>query len=117
MSFVAPRSLSFRGRILSVVLITGVFLTGSARVRLGPDFPNVVQASPGSAEPLLPGKPLTRKLAGGETHLFQVQMNSEQYLKVVVEQLGIDLNVSAFAPNGDTIAQSDLAQTDRGFEF
>src|SRR5687768_3041686 len=104
MSLVAPRSLPLTGRVLSAVLITGVFLTGSARVRLGPDFANVVQAAPGSAEPLLPGKPLTRKLGGGETHLYQVQINSEQYLKVVIEQHGIDLNVSAFAPNGDPIA-------------
>ncbi|HEX6188317.1 MAG TPA: CHAT domain-containing tetratricopeptide repeat protein [Pyrinomonadaceae bacterium] len=80
------------------------------------DCGNVVQASPTGAESLLPGKPLTRKLAGGETHLYQVQMNSDQYLKVVVEQLGIDLNVSSFAPNGDPIVLSDLAQTDRGSE-
>ena len=116
MSIVALRLLSPAGRVLSGVLITGLFFTGSARLRVGADFGNVVQASPINAESLLPGKSLTRKLAGGETHVYQVQMNSDQYLKVVVEQLGIDLNVSSFAPNGDAIARSDLAQTDRGSE-
>ena len=116
MSIVALRLLSPAGSILSGVLITGLLFTGSARVRLDPEFANVVQGSPKSAESLLPGKPLTRKLAGGETHLYQVHLNSDQYLKVVVEQLGIDLNVSSFAPNGDPIVLSDLAQTDRGSE-
>src|SRR5687767_2985267 len=110
------RLLSPAGSILSAVLITGLFFTASARLRVDPDVGNIAQASPKNAESLLPGKPLSRKLAGGETHLYQVQMNSDQYLKVVVQQLGIDLNVSAFAPNGETIARSDLAQTERGFE-
>ena len=116
MPLVALRSLSPAASLLSGVLITGIFFTGSARVRPAPDFAKVVPTSQKSAESLLPGKPLTRKLAGGETHVYQVQLDSEQYLKVVVQQLGIDLYVSAFAPNGDPIAAGDLVQTDRGSE-
>src|SRR4029077_5691359 len=40
------------------------------------------------------GYPIERGLAGGEAHTYRVTLASGQYLKVVVEQKGIDVVVT-----------------------
>ena len=49
------------------------------------------------------GKPIERKLSGGESHSYQLNVTTGQYARVVVEQKGIDVVVSLFGPDGKLI--------------
>jgi CHAT domain-containing protein/tetratricopeptide (TPR) repeat protein len=53
------------------------------------------------------GQPDERELAGGEAHSYRIALASGQYLKVVVEQKGIDVVVSAFGPDGQKLTEED----------
>jgi CHAT domain-containing protein/Tfp pilus assembly protein PilF len=56
---------------------------------------------------LEPGKPVERALSGGQSHFYKITMISGQYLRIVVEQRGIDVAVALFAPDGKKIGEAD----------
>lgn len=56
---------------------------------------------------LVPGEPVRRKMAGGETHTFGLRLTEGQFSRVVVEQLGIDVDVRIKAPDGQVVAVAD----------
>lgn len=56
---------------------------------------------------LSPGETLSRKMRGGETHRFQITLAQEQYLRVVVEQQGLDVEVKVSGPDGKVLAEAD----------
>ncbi len=56
---------------------------------------------------LEPGKPLARQLAFGQSHTYQVAVAANQYLQVVVEQQGNDIEVSIMGPDGQKLADMD----------
>src|SRR5262245_17154271 len=58
--------------------------------------------------PLEPGKPIEQKLAGGQSHSYRVKLTGGQYLHLVVDQRGIDVEVSLFAPDGKQEAEVNL---------
>jgi CHAT domain-containing protein len=68
-------------------------------------------------EQLEPGKPLERKLAGGQSHQYEIRMNSEEFLRLVVDQRGIDLALVLFGPTGARITEVDNRQRERGLEI
>src|SRR5262245_53834350 len=45
-------------------------------------------------------KPIERELAGSQSHSYQMDLSAGQYVKLVVDQLGIDVVVSLFGPDG-----------------
>ena len=48
-----------------------------------------------SAPPKLEsGKPVEREIAGGQSHTYQISLTSGQFVRVVVEQKGIDLTLA-----------------------
>ena len=49
---------------------------------------------------LEPGKPIEQKFAGGQSHSYRVTITTGQYLHVVVDQRGIDVALTLFAPDG-----------------
>src|SRR5262245_47774555 len=57
--------------------------------------------APGAQEniPLEPGKPIERGLSGGQSHSYLITMTAGQYLEVSVDQRGIDVLVTLFAPD------------------
>ncbi len=57
--------------------------------------------------PLELGKPIERELKGGETHTFTVDLSAGQFLRVVVDQRGIDVVVTLFGPDEKQIEQVD----------
>src|SRR5271163_3863329 len=69
------------------------------------------QSPTSQAEPkpvtLEPGKPLERELKGGEKHTYEIHANSGQFLHAEVEQLGIDVALTLFAPDGKPLATMD----------
>jgi erythromycin esterase len=76
-------------------------------------------SAPGQTGDMLrlePGKPLEGKLKGGETQRYQVELESAQFLSVVVDQRGVDVVVRVFAPNGEKLAEVDSPNGTEGSE-
>jgi CHAT domain-containing protein/tetratricopeptide (TPR) repeat protein len=65
---------------------------------------------------LEPGKTVERELSGGQSHSYKITTTSGQYLKIVVEQLGIDVAVALFAPDGKKISEADSEHLIEGSE-
>jgi CHAT domain-containing protein/tetratricopeptide (TPR) repeat protein len=51
--------------------------------------------------------PLARALASGQAHSYRINLQSGQYLNVVVEQIGINVEVALADPKGTQIANLD----------
>lgn len=85
-------------------------------------WPDGTQAQDASATPaqavtvLETGKPVERELAGGQSHSYQIVPEAGQYLRVVVEQRGIDVIVSLFGPDGKKVFDVDSPNGDHGPE-
>ena len=52
-------------------------------------------------------QPIKRKISGCEFHYFRIMFRSGQYSRIVVNQLGIDVSVKLYQPDGKLIAHSD----------
>ena len=101
------------------------FLAVSIEFRLQPGF-----SASASKSPLESGTPCTRQeihsleagkliektLAGGEAHNYRVTVAAGQYLHATIEQRGIDLIVTLFAPSGQKIIEVDSPNGDEGPE-
>src|SRR5688572_23811097 len=73
--------------------------------------------SAGESQSLKPGKPIERELSGGRSHFYKVTMTSGQYLQIVVRQLGIDVLVALYTPDGKKIGDADSVHATEGSEF
>ncbi|HEX5731891.1 MAG TPA: CHAT domain-containing protein [Blastocatellia bacterium] len=58
-------------------------------------------------ERLEPGKPIARKLAGGELHSYRVILSAGQFLHAVIEEQGIDTVITLFGPDSKQIVKID----------
>src|SRR5262249_48529367 len=65
---------------------------------------------------LEPGQPVERELAGGQTHTYQLALAVNQYLRVAVEQKGIDVVVTLFGPNSQKLIEVDSPNGAQGPE-
>jgi hypothetical protein len=65
---------------------------------------------------LEPGKPIERVLAGDQSHSYQMTLVAGQYVKLVVEQRGIDLVVRLFGTDGKQIMEFDSERRPQGEE-
>jgi len=81
-------------RILLLPLL--VFLCGiqAANAQVGPTA-------------LQPGTPIERALAGGQSHSYNINLEADQFLQVVVDQRGIDVVVRVFSPTGRRLSEVD----------
>jgi len=72
----------------------------------------------GEKEALLlePGKAIKRILAGADSHSYQIRLSAGQFLKVIVEQQGIDVVAQLSGPGGEQIAEFDGEGSSRGQE-
>src|SRR5262245_13170118 len=57
---------------------------------------------------LEPGKTIEREIAGGQEHAYPVKLAAGQFLRVVVEQKGIDVALALTGPNSKTLIESDV---------
>jgi len=73
-------------------------------------------ASQQSFPALEEGRPIERELAGGETHAFQVTLAAGQYLRVVVDQRGIDVALRIFGADGQKMVEMDSPNATQGPE-
>ena len=65
------------------------------------------QAVQDSSEALEVGKTIERALAGGQTHRYQLQLAADQYLKLVVQQRGVDVKLRLFTTDNQRIVEWD----------
>jgi erythromycin esterase len=62
------------------------------------------------------GKPIERELSASDVHSYQVTLAAGQFLRAVVEQRGIDVVVTVFAPDGQKLAEIDSPNGTQGPE-
>lgn len=62
------------------------------------------------------GEVLRREMTRGQTHAFSVTLEAGQYATIAVEQLGIDLVISTFNPDGSPQIEFDSPTTSVGRE-
>lgn len=58
---------------------------------------------------LEPGKPITRKLAHGETHRYRIELAAGSYLRATIQTRGIGLIVTLARPDGSMLTGVDVA--------
>jgi CHAT domain-containing protein/Tfp pilus assembly protein PilF len=69
------------------------------------------------ARQLEPGKPIERDLAGGQSHSYQLTLDAGQYVKLVVDQRGVDVVVHLSGPDGRQFMEFDSESRSRGKEI
>jgi CHAT domain-containing protein len=62
------------------------------------------------------GSPIVKSLKGGETHAYRVHLSAGWFLHVVVDQKGIDVVVTALAPDGHALTRVDSPNGMNGAE-
>ena len=73
-------------------------------------------AEQGEVASLAPGEPLTRTMEGNQTHRYRMAMAAGQFLRVTVDQQGIDVAVSLLDPDGKPAIESDSPNGAWGIE-
>ncbi|MBI3949049.1 MAG: CHAT domain-containing protein [Acidobacteria bacterium] len=67
--------------------------------------PGTKDQGPTEVRELVPGVPIERELAGGETHTYRITLASGQCLHVVIDQQGIEVVVTLFEPDSQKITK------------
>jgi hypothetical protein len=65
---------------------------------------------------LEPGKAIKCELEGGNSHTYQIRLSAGQFLKVIIEQQGIDVVAQLSGPDGAQIALLDMESRSQGQE-
>jgi hypothetical protein len=60
--------------------------------------------------------PIERELSGGQAHTYRIALNAGQYALVQLEQRGVDVLVTAKAPDGKEFASVNLLASVEGVE-
>jgi len=79
---------------------------------LGVQFAN---AQAGSSS-LQPGTPIERTLAAGQSHSYTISLEQDQFMRLLVDQRGIDVVVRAFSPGGRQLREFDTPNGANGPE-
>ncbi|HEU4872390.1 MAG TPA: hypothetical protein VFT44_04760, partial [Pyrinomonadaceae bacterium] len=66
--------------------------------------------------PLEPGKAIERSINAGEAHYYILPLTAGQYAHIAVDQRGVDVVVSIFAPDGTKLVQVDMPNGNYGLE-
>src|SRR6185503_260023 len=67
-------------------------------------------------ESLEVNKPIEKELSGDNAHSYQLKLAANQFVHLVVEQKGIDVVVTLFAPDGQKISEVDSPNGTQGPE-
>src|SRR5215813_10889025 len=62
------------------------------------------------------GKPIKGELAGGGRHTYRIGLSAGQFLKVIIEQKGIDVVAQVSGPDGKQILEFDSEGRSQGRE-
>jgi CHAT domain-containing protein/Flp pilus assembly protein TadD len=83
---------------------------------LGVCFVLVTNAQTADVRTLTQGQTLERELAGGGSHDYKIKVAANQYLKIIVEQKGIDVVVEVYLPDGKKLFEVDSPNGTNGPE-
>src|SRR5262245_12545957 len=102
--------------LLSILLIGSSLIrtAGAAQAqsfqqdRAGASVASTAVAATGGVETstLEPGRSIEREISSGQAHTYRIALDAGKYLRVHVEQQGIDVTVSLLAPDGKVVAES-----------
>src|SRR3954454_19480818 len=67
-------------------------------------------------EQLVPNKPVERKLRGGEAHVYEINLPARHFLRLGLEQLGIDVALTLFDGHGSKLIEVNQRHGERGSE-
>ena len=65
---------------------------------------------------LEPGKAIERSIDAGEAHSYTLPLTAGQYAHIAVDQRGVDVVVSIYAPDGTKVVQVDMPNGNYGLE-
>src|SRR5689334_20680014 len=99
-----------RSRVLAIMMFVFFVRWGFAVVA------NTQKAQSADGPELKPQEKIERELLGGEAHSYRITLVTGQYMRVVVEQKGIDVVVMLFAPTGQKLAEVDSPNGTQGPE-
>lgn len=68
------------------------------------------------SQPLVDSQPVVRDLNGGEIHEYTIGLVAGEFIRVNVDQRGIDVIVRAFSPDGRRLAEVDSPNGNQGPE-
>lgn len=91
---------------LSIVVVVSLCLCKGAAATQNESTPNSVE----------PDKPIERSINAGEAHSYTLALTSGQYAHIAVDQRGVDVVVSIFAPDGTKLVQVDMPNGNYGPE-
>ena len=74
------------------------------------------QENVGQVMPIEPGKPVEHELRGGEKHTYEIHVDGGLFLHSIVEQLGVDVVLTLYAPDGTEIASMNSPTESAGLE-
>ncbi len=102
-----------RSTILNSLLLILCFSYSAAPAtqKKKPDKTKAVESST-----LEKDRPVAKELKGGESHSYEIKLSSDRYLQLVVEQRGIDVVVTVFAPDGKAVLEIDSPNGTQGTE-
>ena len=60
------------------------------------------------AQTLVPGQPVEREIAGGQSHNYRIALQAGQFMRVVLEQKAIGLTLVLAAPDGKQVIDVNL---------
>jgi CHAT domain-containing protein len=105
---------------LTIFLLSGL-LTVTPLAEAFPPSPiqqSTQEASSATTEEeiIAPGRPLKRKLAGGQQHTYHIILSDDQFLKAVVDNNGVDVVVQVLGPDGKQILEFDSERSLSGQE-
>jgi CHAT domain-containing protein/tetratricopeptide (TPR) repeat protein len=78
--------------------------------------PNEARQDDRQVQRLEQNKPIERELAGGQSHSYQFSLDAGQYVKLVIEQRGIDVMAQLSGPNGKLITEFNSESRNQGQE-
>lgn len=56
------------------------------------------------------------EMRGGETHRYSLPLRAGEFVNIAAQQMGVDVDAALLAPDGVTVAHSDLPNGDQGPE-
>ena len=59
---------------------------------------------------LEPGQPLAGEIAGGQPHAYRITLAAGQFMRVVVEQRGVDVELELTDPGGVKAAEANFTR-------
>jgi tetratricopeptide (TPR) repeat protein len=98
-----------------VILAAVVMFIGSPAVCVSASVAKQ-EAAQADVPELVVGTPQERELKGGERHVYRLVLAADQYLRLVVEQHGIDVVVRLFGPDGRQLVEMDSPTGTQGAE-